>query len=76
VPDLVGEAPRDNREHAPKDAEDTGQPADLAFRQAEIGGHRRKQRSDDPPVEADEAEADAEQRDGLPLVRRIPAGGA
>ncbi len=40
--DRVGEAPGEDREHAPEDAENAGEPADLAFRQPQVRGHRRE----------------------------------
>ena len=76
MPDRVREAPRKDREDAPEDAENAGESADLPLGQAEVRRHRGKQRRNDPTIESDEAEADAEQRDGSPFVGGIPTGGA
>jgi hypothetical protein len=40
--DGVGEPARKDREHAPQYSEDAREPADVAFRQAEVHRHRRK----------------------------------
>src|SRR6185369_6163155 len=73
MPDRVREPAAEDGEEPPRHAEDADNGALILDAQPEIIQHEREEWRNDPAVEADEAEAEAEQRDGLPLVRSIPA---
>jgi len=72
VADPVGQAPHDDGEEAPGEAEDSDEVAELLVAQAEVFHHRGEERGDDPAVKTDEAKAEAEECDGFPFVGCVP----
>jgi hypothetical protein len=71
--DTVGQPAQKNCRHAPGDAQDRHQIVDVLGRQMQIPDHGRRQGRDDPTVQADQAETQGQERDGLPFIIGVPA---
>src|SRR5262245_1439881 len=78
----IGKPAADSREDAPDQTQDADEITDRlivesksrrsASRHHTRRGHARKQRRDDPAVQADQAEPYAEQCDGFPFIILVP----
>ena len=66
--DLVCEVAQEDSEHAPAQPQNAEDIADVLATQVQIACNRWNQWSDQPAIEADEAEAERQRRDGLPLI--------